>query len=53
VLRVTIQPLILWLWAGGLTMALGTVLAIVPGARRRPTMPVSAPVPEIDEEALV
>ncbi len=45
-LRVTIQPLILWLWAGGLIMALGTVLAVVPGARRRPTMPVSAPVPD-------
>jgi len=52
VLRVTIQPLIAWLWAGGLIMALGTALAVVPGARRSPTMPVSAPVPDIDEEVL-
>ena len=43
-LRVTIQPLIVWLWIGGFVMALGTLLAIVPGNRRSPTAPVSAPV---------
>ena len=41
-LRVTIQPLIVWLWIGGFVMAAGTLLAIVPGSRRPPTAPVSA-----------
>jgi len=44
VLRVTVQPLIIWLWIGGAVMAVGTLLSIVPGKRRRPTDPVSAPV---------
>ena len=45
-LRVIIQPMALWLWVGGGVMALGTVLAAWPGRhRRRPTDPVSAPVP--------
>ena len=38
VLRVTVQPLVLWLWVGGAVMAVGTALAAVPGAgaaRRR------------------
>lgn len=46
VIRVTVQPLIVWLWIGGLVMAVGTLLAVVPGRRRNPTMPVSAPLPE-------
>ncbi len=33
VLRVTVQPLIVWLWVGGLVMGLGTLLAIVPTGR--------------------
>jgi cytochrome c-type biogenesis protein CcmF len=41
VLRVTIQPLIIWLWIGGIIMVLGTVLAIAPGDRRKPTDPTS------------
>jgi cytochrome c-type biogenesis protein CcmF len=51
-LRVIIQPMALWLWVGGGVMALGTVLAAWPGRlRRRPTDPVSAPVPldDVDE----
>ena len=48
-LRVIIQPMALWLWVGGGVMALGTVLAAWPGRRRRrPTDPVSAPVPVED-----
>ncbi len=43
-LRVIIQPLVAWLWAGGVLMAIGTVLAAWPGRRRRPTDPVSAAV---------
>ncbi len=41
VLRATIQPLVVWLWVGGLVMALGTILAVVPGRRRNPITPVS------------
>lgn len=45
VLRVIVQPLIVWLWTGGLLMFLGTFLAAFPGRRRDPLDPVSAPVP--------
>ena len=37
------QPLVAWLWIGGIVMALGTVLAAFPGRRRNPIDPVSAP----------
>ena len=44
VLRVTVQPLVLWLWVGGAVMLVGIVLAVFPGRRRRlPTDPTSAP----------
>jgi cytochrome c-type biogenesis protein CcmF len=42
---VTVQPLVAWLWIGGGILAFGAVLAALPGRRRRPTDPVSAPVP--------
>jgi cytochrome c-type biogenesis protein CcmF len=42
VVRVTVQPLVQWLWIGGILMAVGTALALVPGSRRRPTAPTSA-----------
>jgi cytochrome c-type biogenesis protein CcmF len=44
---VTVQPLVAWLWGGGALLALGAVLAAVPGRRRRPTDPVSALVPGV------
>jgi cytochrome c-type biogenesis protein CcmF len=44
-LRVTVQPLVIWLWIGGGIVAFGTVLAAFPGRRRRPTSPVSERVP--------
>jgi cytochrome c-type biogenesis protein CcmF len=58
---VRLMPLSVWLWIGGGLMATGTVLAAFPGRRRRrPTDPVSAPVPEarvttrpVDEPDLV
>jgi cytochrome c-type biogenesis protein CcmF len=51
-LRVVVQPLIMWLWIGGLVMAAGTVLAAFPGRRRRnPIDPVSAPVPGLEPRA--
>jgi cytochrome c-type biogenesis protein CcmF len=48
VLRVIIEPLVSWLWIGGGLMALGTLLALVPGTRRRPTAPSSVPWDEAD-----
>ena len=47
-LRVIVQPLIVWLWTGGAVMAFGALLAAFPGRRRRPTDPVSAPLPEVE-----
>jgi cytochrome c-type biogenesis protein CcmF len=41
---VVVQPLVRWLWLGGALVVLGAVLAALPGRRRRPTDPVSAPV---------
>ncbi|MEM7323226.1 MAG: heme lyase CcmF/NrfE family subunit [Actinomycetota bacterium] len=45
-LRVIIRPMVAWMWVGGGLMALGSVLALFPGKRRRGTEPVSAPVPD-------
>jgi cytochrome c-type biogenesis protein CcmF len=44
VIGVTVQPLIMWLWIGGAFVAIGTLLAMLPGRRRRPVLPASAPV---------
>jgi cytochrome c-type biogenesis protein CcmF len=41
---VVVQPLVVWMWIGGGLVAVGSVLSAVPGRRRRPTDPVSAPV---------
>jgi cytochrome c-type biogenesis protein CcmF len=46
-----VMPLAVWLWIGGTVMAMGTLLAAWPGRRRRPTDPVSAPVPEREPAA--
>jgi cytochrome c-type biogenesis protein CcmF len=40
---VVVEPLVAWLWAGGLLIGVGGLLALVPGSRRRATDPVSAP----------
>ena len=37
------QPLVMWLWIGAGLMGFGSVLSAIPGRRRRPTDPVSAP----------
>ncbi len=51
-LRVIVQPLIVWLWIGGIVMVLGTLLALFPGRRRRnPLDPVSAPLAVDDRDA--
>ncbi|MEE9417767.1 MAG: heme lyase CcmF/NrfE family subunit [Acidimicrobiales bacterium] len=44
VIRITLQPLVVWLWIGGMVMAVGTALAAFPGKRRVPTAPVSETV---------
>ena len=41
---VVVQPLVVWLWVGGLLVAVGAVLSAIPGRRRRPTDPVSRQV---------
>jgi cytochrome c-type biogenesis protein CcmF len=46
---VVIEPLLAWLWAGGLLVGLGGLLALVPGSRRRATDPVSTPSAMVTE----
>ncbi len=50
---VVVEPLLAWLWAGGLLVGLGGLLALVPGSRRRATDPVSAPSDMVNGSALV
>jgi cytochrome c-type biogenesis protein CcmF len=38
-----VEPLVVWIWVGGLLMLAGTALSAWPGRRRQPTDPVSAP----------
>jgi cytochrome c-type biogenesis protein CcmF len=38
-LGVAVNPLVAWLWTGGLVMALGTAVALVPTTRRRVRRP--------------
>jgi cytochrome c biogenesis factor len=56
-LGVAVNPLVVWLWTGGLVMALGTGVALVPMKRRKvrvpaprdpPTRPADLPV--VDDE---
>ncbi|HLI15008.1 MAG TPA: cytochrome c-type biogenesis CcmF C-terminal domain-containing protein [Acidimicrobiales bacterium] len=49
-LDVVVQPLVVWLWIGGALVALGALLAALPGRRRRPTDPASLLFPELAEE---
>ena len=54
-IRVFVKPMILWLWIGGLVMAIGTLLAAFPGKRQRkavdPTSaPAGGPLPRSDAE---
>ena len=44
ILRVTVQPLVAWLWLGGIVMALGTALSLVPAGARRSLEPAAAGV---------
>jgi cytochrome c-type biogenesis protein CcmF len=49
IIGVYLQPMVLWLWVGLGIVGIGTILAMVPGKRRRPTEPVSAPAPSMME----
>lgn len=52
---VAINPMILWLWVGGLTIGLGTLVALAPSARRLRrgrAAPEEAPSPPEPERAL-
>ena len=53
-IRVFVKPMILWMWLGGLLMAVGTLLAAFPGGRRRdPTLPTSALVGQpLDDDSV-
>ena len=42
ILRVTVQPLVAWLWLGGIVMAAGTGLSLVTARSRRPEPDVAA-----------
>jgi cytochrome c-type biogenesis protein CcmF len=49
---VVVEPLIAWMWAGGLLIGLGGLLALSPGRRRRATDPASgAPIEVAEPEA--
>jgi cytochrome c-type biogenesis protein CcmF len=43
VIGVIVEPLVMWIWAGGGIILVGTALAAWPGRRRRPTDPVGTP----------
>ena len=52
VIRVTIQPLIAWLWIGGVLIFVGTAFSAFPHKlHRRPVEPVSS-VPGVDRESI-
>ncbi len=48
VLRVTVQPLVAWLWIGGIVMAAGTAMALVSVRSRPVTRSEPEPVPELE-----
>lgn len=50
ILRVTVQPLVAWLWIGGIVVAVGTALALVPTRPRQGRDQDSAPAPAAASE---
>jgi cytochrome c-type biogenesis protein CcmF len=46
---VVVEPLVVWLWTGGLLIGVGGLLALVPGSRRRATDPASSPAAIVTE----
>jgi cytochrome c-type biogenesis protein CcmF len=41
-IKVTLKPMMLYMWLGGALLAVGTLLSAFPGKRRNPTAPASA-----------
>ena len=52
-IEVISEPLVMWLWIGGAICALGALLALIPGSRRRPTDPSTVLLPEMLEASPV
>jgi cytochrome c-type biogenesis protein CcmF len=46
-LGVAVNPLVIWLWIGGLVMGLGTAVALVPSRRRKVRPPAPTGPPEL------
>jgi cytochrome c-type biogenesis protein CcmF len=46
-LGVVVEPLMVWMWAGGIIVGIGGVLALLPGTRRRSTDPASSVSPNV------
>ena len=47
-LRMLVNPLVMWMWAGGLVLTVGAIVAMLPEARPRPVaVPLPAPPVEI------
>jgi len=46
---VVVEPLVAWLWAGGLVIGVGGLMAVAPGRRRRATDPASGTVEDRTE----
>lgn len=53
VIRVFIKPMILWLWIGGLIMAIGTLLAAFPGSKRRKPTDATSALIRVDDSPKV
>ncbi|HLW47644.1 MAG TPA: cytochrome c-type biogenesis CcmF C-terminal domain-containing protein [bacterium] len=49
-LRLLVNPLVMWMWAGGLVLSVGAIVAMLPEARPR-TVPVPAPAPALGAAA--
>jgi len=49
ILRVTVQPLVVWLWLGGIVMAVGTALSLLPSGRRQRAQQQTTQMSEVSE----
>jgi len=51
-LRVLVEPFVMWIWVGGLVVAIGALISLWPGGRRgRPVVPTVDPLESGDDEA--
>jgi cytochrome c-type biogenesis protein CcmF len=47
-LRLLVNPLVMWMWAGGLVLSVGAIIAMLPEASPR-TVPAGAPAPALGQ----